>query len=221
MRFIYLIGLILGFSACRNTAQKGNTEVRDTTAEAVLAAEAIADTNSVVPHVEGEQSAPWLGSFKALRKALLSKDAQAAQPFFKFPLNMDSTSFWVPMERTAAEVQAWKAGARDTVYLNRDDFAKVYARWVLPELRMGLMNMESDEAFSEGLWASKEFTEVEKPFQLHFSYDEEHAFLSLNVAFFGARDEQGVFVSEGEHNIIYVFHWNGRQLKFDRVVVAG
>lgn len=212
MRFLYFILVISVLSACRDKEQTQTSTVEDSSAVA-------ADTNSVVPHVE--PAGGWMEDFKVLKEALLDQDRNRVETFFDFPLNVDSASVWTSIEPTETELKAWKAGKRDTAQFDRKDFEKFYSRFFLPELLMGLKSMKPEARFTEGNWSSKEFKEAARPFQFHVGFDKDSQSLSLNVAFFGGEDEEGNYVSEGEYNIIYVFHWEEKGLTFDRMVIAG
>jgi|GEM_PF-3616045 len=214
MRFLYFILVISALSACRDKEQTQTRTVADSNAVAMSA-----DTNSVVPHVE--PAGGWTEEFKVLKKALLDQDRKRVETFFDFPLNVDSASVWTAIEPSETELKAWKAGKTDTAQFDRKDFEKFYSRFFLPELLRGLKSMKAEERFSEGNWSSKEFKEAARPFQFHVSFDKDSQSLSLNVAFFGGEDEEGNYTSEGEYNIIYLFHWEEKGLTFDRMVIAG
>ncbi len=216
MRSLYLLIILFCFSSCRDT--KNNNA--QTGANATLT-EVVADSNSVEAHVEPSGTTSWIADFKKLRTAVLNNDIETTASYFQFPINTDSTSIWTAMDITGTELEAWKRQTQDSLYLSKDDFEHFYSRIFSKELKMGIAKIKSEELFSTGSSSSAEFSKVSKPFQFYANYDKESSSLSLNIAFFGGKDEEGNYVSEGEYNIIYVFKVMGDKLRFDRMVIAG
>lgn len=208
MKTFLLLFLLPLLSACTDTAQKKTTQQT-----------AVATTDSLKSTAANEKYtavATWIDDFKNFRNAVYNKDPEQLKSYFEFPLNADSSQIW-----SAIDTEGKRQGA-DSNHFNEEDFNKHYHELFPAEFLKCLLKIKSAKLYSTGENASPEFNENDQLFTLYTNFYKDTQELHLNMAYGGGLDENGERVSEGEHNIIYVFTvTDHKHLKFKKIVFAG
>ena len=86
-----------------------------------------------------------------------------------------------------------------------------------------LLKIKTDELFNKHLYRTKLFEETDIIYEMIAEYRSADRRLVLNMAFGNNfKDENGAWISEGEHNVVYTFKViDGKKLIVDRVDIAG
>jgi hypothetical protein len=161
----------------------------------------------------------WIDDFRNFRNAVNDKDIAKLKRYFNFPLNADSTQIWYAVFDTEAELKKVRNGAG---LFSEMDFERYSPKIFRSAFVRSLLKIKSAKLFDKGEYNSPEFDDKDGHYYMIATFDKDSQTLSLNLAYLNGRDENGVYVSEGEHNTIYDFDIiDHKYLRFKRVMIAG
>lgn len=103
------------------------------------------------------------------------------------------------------------------------DLAQYYKKVFDKRFTNAILKIKSEELFLQHKQRTKTFVEKELIYTMYSDYSEADKTLILNMAFGNNyKDENGDYVSEGEHNIIYQFKIiDDKKLILKRMDIAG
>ena len=215
---MWKISLILGClflgSACNNSNKKNIESTKDTTksVQEVSTVEASKDTISKT----------WIDSFNAFRKALYTNDRATLKTYFSFPLSEEKASIWFACYISESDLNEKRKKDNSSEY-SEEYFDKYYSCALNEKFLNVLMKVDAEDLYHNDQTENKEFQYAETPYILYVSHLMEVGELHFNMSFSNNdKDENGEPVSEGEHNVIYIFDVIGNtEISFKKVVVAG
>jgi hypothetical protein len=161
----------------------------------------------------------WLNDFRNFRTAVYQNDIDKQKTYFSFPLNADTTQIW---EAVYELVDDRKRPATLPATFTEADFVKHQHTIFTQAFIKSLLKVKSDELFKKGEYTTPEIKDDKESYSMVANYDKAAATLQLTVTYLGGTDEEGNYVSEGEHATIYFFKIeDNKYLKFDKVLFAG
>ncbi|WP_091152022.1 hypothetical protein [Mucilaginibacter pineti] len=161
----------------------------------------------------------WIDDFRNFRNAANDKDTPKLKNYFNFPLNADSTQIWYAIFDTEAELEKVRNGPE---LFSEKDFERYSSKLFRPAFVRSLLKIKSAKLFDKGESESPKFNDKDGYYYMIVTFNKESQTLSLNIAYLNGNDENGDYVSEGEHNIIYDFDIiDHKYLRFKRIMIAG
>ncbi|TDG35595.1 hypothetical protein EZJ43_13320 [Pedobacter changchengzhani] len=165
----------------------------------------------------------WIDDFRNFRMAIYNNDVPKLETYFDFPFDDKGNSI---LGLCSISDNDW--AARNKQFNNPDlfykaDLAKYYKNIFDKNFTALLLKVKSDQLFSKQHLQTKIIKDNDGAYQLFVDYSEVENTLTLNFAISNNfKDENGEYVSEGEHNIIYHFKIiNDKKLILVRVDMAG
>jgi len=163
----------------------------------------------------------WVDDFKDFRQAVYTKDKIKLKTYFNFPVGDKDWGSLVQFSTEESKMRAAKYDNPDLFY--EEDFDRYFERIFDADFVKSIMKINTTDLYKEKLAETPEFKGDGFNFTMIAIYDDDEPVLQLNLSYTNnAVDENGEQVSEGEHNLIYVFDIiNGKKLAFNRKVFAG
>ncbi|RZK20013.1 MAG: hypothetical protein EOO86_05885 [Pedobacter sp.] len=214
MKNIFLLILLFTVFGCKNKSVQKNEEKNDSN-----------DQNSVeVSKAEPESVATfnWIDDFKEFRQAVYTKNKTKLKTYFNFPVGDKSWGSLVSFNAEESKSRAAKYANPDLFY--EEDFDQYFDRIFDADFVKSVMKIKTKDLYEEKLAQTPEFKGDDFNFTMIANYDDDdEPIFQLNLSYTNnAVDENGEQVSEGEHNVIYIFHViNGKKLVFKSKVFAG
>lgn len=161
----------------------------------------------------------WIDDFRNFRNAVNDKDIPKLKSYFNFPLNADSTQIWYAIFDTEEELKKVRNGSQ---LFTEKDFERYSSKLFRPAFVRSLLKIKSAKVFDKGAYNSPEFNDTDGDYYMIVTFNKDSQTLSINLAYLSGNDENGDYVSEGEHNIIYDFDIiDNKYLRFKRIMIAG
>ncbi|WP_157504857.1 hypothetical protein [Flavobacterium tegetincola] len=164
-----------------------------------------------------------MDDFRNFRMAIYNNDVVKLETYFNFPFDDKGKSILVLCNLTDNDWAERKKQFDNPDLFYKSDLAKYYKN-IFPEIFTTLLlKIKSDQLFSKQHLQTKTIEDINGAYQLFADYSEVENTLTLNFAIRNNfKDENGDYVSEGEHNIIYLFKIvNDKRLILVRVDLAG
>ncbi len=202
-------------SACNSTGKQTKSDTSRNPDKTQAAGSAnLAGTIKQYPEVN-----TWLDDFRNFRNAVNDKDIPKLKSYFNLPLNADSTQIWYAIFDTDAELKKVQNGPG---LFSERDFERYRSKLFRPAFVRSLLRIKSAKLFDKGENNSPEFNDKDGHYYMIVTFNKDSQTLSINLAYLNGNDENGDYVSEGEHNIIYDFDIiDHKYLRFKRVMIAG
>ena len=217
-KIIFMISCILVFSSCENKKKKTleeNKAVRDSSSQI--------EENTIVTAVDDNKTENWLIDFNDFRMAVYHQNKAKLKTYFNFPISSEDSGIWYLIRFSNSETSEGDQALITGDWFKEKDFDRYYQRIFDQKFLKAILKVKSAELLKNGVTETKEFADPAAPFIMHASFNKELNTLQLDMAFRNnGTDEHGVYVSEGEHNLIYIFDIiEGKKLKFKKIVIAG
>ncbi|RNL50711.1 hypothetical protein [Pedobacter jejuensis] len=222
MRKISLIAVvILGFSACKNEANK-SIEKPSEHLEAQLN-EISKDTSNTKVSNNYIEVKTWIDDFKNFRQAVYTNDKAKLKTYFRFPIVGETSGIWSLMSFNDVEIAKRKAKYINPDLFYEEDLDEFPDGVFNADFVKTIMKIKTAQLFSKRQTETPEFTANGQNFKMIATYDDDEAILQLNISYSNnAVDENGEKVSEGEHNVIYIFDVIGnKRIFFKKIELAG
>lgn len=214
-KIVWVLACCILVSSCRNSANKESKSNKDTVQAGSQLQGPTANADSL--------SENWIDSFKDFRMAVYHKDKEKLKGYFNFPLTAEGSSILALCKLTDVETNARNQEIPNPELFYERDFDHCYQQIFDAKFIRAVLKLKSADLYQKHNASTHEFQDPSSPYTLHASYDEESKMLQLNMAFRNnGTDSDGEYVSEGEHNIVYVFDIiDGKKLMFRKIVLAG
>ena len=165
----------------------------------------------------------WIDDFRNFRMAIYDNDVPKLTTYFNFPFD-DPGSTILHLSKISEESWAY----RKKQYPNPDlfyeqDFQKYYRKIFDERFMKCILKVKSEVLFSEHIYRTEMFEEPEIMYQMVAEFFPKDRILRLNMSFANNyKDENGAYISEGEHNVLYTFKIiDHKKLILQRIDVAG
>jgi len=204
-----LISLII--VSCNDTKPVSRTlQTTDTTASTAVPA---VPTSTAYPEVK-----TWIDDFKNFRNAVNDGDTEKLKTYFVFPLDAESTQIWSAIFEQESELKNKQAITSFT----EKDFEQYRTRIFNAAFVKSLLKIKSAKLAEKGSNESPEFNDKGESFSMLVEYNKETKSVFISLGYAGGIDENGEYVSEGEHSTIFEFDViDQKYLRFNRVMFAG
>lgn len=165
----------------------------------------------------------WMDDFRNFRMAIYNNDVPKLETYFNFPFDDKGKTILVLCNLTDEDWAERKKQFNNPDLFYKADLAKYYKNIFPENFTTLLLKVKSDQLFSKQHLQTKIIEDNNGAYQLFADYSEVENTLTLNFAIRNNfKDENGDYVSEGEHNIIYLFKIvNDKRLILVRVDLAG
>lgn len=165
----------------------------------------------------------WMDDFRNFRMAIYNNDVPKLETYFNFPFDDKGTSILALCTISDNDWAERKKQFNNPDLFYQSDLAKYYKNIFGKNFTALLLKVKSDQLFSRQHFKTKIIEDCDGAYQLFVDYSEVENTLTLNFAISNNfKDENGDYVSEGEHNIIYHFKIiNDKKLILVRVDLAG
>lgn len=165
----------------------------------------------------------WMDDFRNFRMAIYNDDVPKLETYFNFPFDDNGKSILSLCNLTDKDWAERKKQFNNPDLFYQADLAKYYKNIFPENFTTLLLKVKSDLLFSKQHLQTKIIEDKDGAYQLFVDYSEVENTLSLNFAISNnLKDDNGNYVSEGEHNIIYLFKIvNDKKLILERVDIAG
>ena len=165
----------------------------------------------------------WMDDFRNFRMAIYNNDVPKLETYFNFPFDDKGKSILGLCNISDSEWAERRKQFKNPDLFYQADLAKYYKNIFGKNFMALLLKVKSDQLFSKQHLQTKIIEDNDGAYQLFIDYSEVENTLTLNFAIQNNfKDENGDYVSEGEHNIIYHFKIiNDKKLILDRVDLAG
>ncbi|SHF28971.1 hypothetical protein SAMN04488522_102721 [Pedobacter caeni] len=218
IKAIAAMSLVYLFTSCNGEGTKKQAEEKATATLSLGDTTKSAELNSKYPEVQ-----TWVDDFKNFRTAVYQKDLLKLKTYFNFPINGDNTELWPVCDLSEADWIERKAKVPNPETFRETDFDQYYTRIFNKDFVKCILKIKSAILIQSLESKSPEFMGEDYRYQLYAQFNPEDQTLQLNMAFSNkAKDEEGNYVSEGEHNVIYTFKiLEGKKLQFEKIQLAG
>ncbi|MFC4211860.1 hypothetical protein ACFOWA_11740 [Pedobacter lithocola] len=222
MRRISFIAMImLSVLACKNRENKTVEEPNDSIETQILDnAKDTSNTQLVNNYIEVNT---WVDDLKNFRQALYTKDIAKLKTYFIFPYDGDKSSIWSQMSFNDVEIAARKSKYVKPELFYAEDFNKYFDIIFNADFVKTIMKIKTSQLYSKHHSETPQFIADEQTYEMIADYNKEQNVLQLNMSYDNnSLDENGEKVSEGEHNVIYIFDViDGKNIIFKKLELAG
>ena len=209
---ICILLLISALSACQNSLKtKQQTNVTEE--------KQITNSIDTVNTKTESNSGTWIDDFKIFRDAAYYNDVNKLKKYFNFPVNTDSSQLFIGLTQSDEEA---REAIQKLKFFTEADLKRYHKNLFHPAFMKSLLKVKSAELFKTGESSSPKFSDKDGDYQMHVTYNGDAHTLTLDLAYFSAKDENGDYVSEGECNLIYEFDViEDKYIRFKKVDMAG
>ncbi|MFC3561419.1 hypothetical protein [Pedobacter jamesrossensis] len=217
-----LLGLIFSCSETKKSDKSNKKALEEATglSKMTITDETSSSGSGVLKYIAVNT---WIDDFKNFRMAIYNNDLPRLKSYFVFPFDDEGKTILHVCELTEKDWLLRKKKFKNPELFYETDLEKYYKKVFDSRFTNAVLKIKSEALFSEHTCSTKTFIEKDIIYQMHADYNEADKTLILNMAF-GNNDkyENGDYVSEGEHNIIYRFKIiDNKKLTLVRMDIAG
>ena len=167
--------------------------------------------------------ATWIDDLRNFRAAVYNNDVPKLKTYFEFPFYDPGEGLFHLSQLYQQDWQRRKEELKDANLFYPADLEKYHRKIFDVRFKNCLLKIKTDELFEKHSYRTKLFEETDIIYEMVAEYRSADRRLVLNMAFGNNfKDENGAWISEGEHNVVYTFKViDGKKLMIDRVDIAG
>ena len=223
-----LLVIFLCFFSCKEKVQEKSMQYVEQT-EVINKESAIIESidnlvsDTDIDGIKYVEVQSWMDDFRNFRMAIYNDDLPKLGTYFNFPFNDQGKSILGLCNIPDSDWAERKKQFNNPDLFYQEDLAKYYKNIFDKNFTALLLKVKSDQLFSKQHLQTKIIEDNDGAYQLFVDYSEVENTLTLNFAISNNfKDDNGNYVSEGEHNIIYHFKIiNDKKLILVRVDIAG
>ena len=165
----------------------------------------------------------WIDDFRDFRMAIYDNDVPKLKTYFNFPFD-DPGSTILDLSKISEAGWALRKKQYDNPDLFYEQDLQKYYKHIFDERFIKcVLKVKSEKLFYEHIYQTEMFEEPEIMYQMVAEFFPKDRILRLNMSFGNNyKDENGAYISEGEHNVLYTFKIiDHKKLILQRIDVAG
>jgi len=219
MRKLLILPLACFLFACTSSDQQ-----KKQAANADSLTEAVTKTTNTEANMDAKDidASTWIYDFKNFRQAVYTKDKAKVKTYFDFPVGGEDWGSLVTF--SDKEVQKREKALKHPELFYEADFDQYFDRIFDEDFISCIMKIKTAVLYKSNHAESPEIITDGQIIKLIVDHDTtDFNAIQLNMSYANnAVDENGEAVSEGEHNVIYIFEIiDHRKIKFKKKVFAG
>ena len=217
--------------SCGGKTEKHQPEILDqvelpnqaVTATDSLYSSSSRSTNDMHDKVEYVAVATWIDDFRNFRAAVYNDDVAKLKTYFEFPTSDPGEGLFYLSKLYQQDWQRRNEELKNPNLFYPADLEKYHRKIFDVRFKNCVLKIKTEELYSKHLYRTKLFEETDIIYEMVAEYRSADRRLVLNMAFGNnVKDENGAWISEGEHNVVYTFKvTDGKKLILDRVDIAG
>lgn len=211
-----------GITNRKSTEQREQIGVVNTDSLIIERNNTLGDTGQSKNLVDVEMKT-WIDDFRDFRMAIYDNDVPKLKTYFNFPFDDPGSTI---LDLSKISEAGW--ALRKKQYDNPDlfyeqDLQKYYKKIFDERFTKCILKIKSEVLFSEHIYQTEMFEEPEIMYQMVAEFFPKDRILRLNMSFGNNyKDENGAYISEGEHNVLYTFRIiDNKKIVLQRIDVAG